>query len=1488
VTVEVTPNDGTADGSAVNDSATVANSAPTVSLDGANSLTANEGDTKSYAFTAADADGDTLTFASSYPLCAHGSLVGSPTVGSGSFQCTFPDGPNNSTIAVKVKDSDNAVSGESTQPIAIANVPPTATLSNNGPVGEGSAATVSFSGASDPSSTDTAASFHYAYACDNSSLAGATYAGSGTSASTPCTYDDGPSDHTVKARIIDKDGGYTEYTTVVHVTNLNPTGTLSNNGPVGEGSAATVSFSGASDPSSTDTAASFHYAYACDNSSLAGATYAGSGTNASTPCTYDDGPSDHTVKARIIDKDGGYTEYTTSVHVNNVPPTATFSNDGPVAEGSDFHLYLTSPSDPSNADTAAGFQYQFDCGSGYGSYSSSASATCSTSDSGVRTVHGRIKDQDGGYSTYTATVTVNNAPPVVTAPSDQGSNEGENKSFTLGSFSDPGTEGTNGWTVDVNWGDGSPHSSFQVSSAGAIPAASHTYTDNGSYTVIVRVTDKENGYDSKSFSVSVANVPPAVTAPSDQSSNEGQNKAFDLGSFSDPGIYDAGSYGWSVDVNWGDGSAHTTFYQGTPGSLGTRYHTYADNGSYTVTVSVTDKDGGSNTKTFAVSVANVPPAVTAPTNQSSNEGESHSFNLGSFSDPGAEGANGWTVDVDWGDGSTHANFGVGSTGTIPARSHSYDDNGVYTITVQVTDKDHASDSKTFSLTVNNVAPTASIANSGPIFEGTSATVSFTGPSDASGADTTAGFHYAFSCVNGDLSGATYAGSGTSDWTTCSYDDGPSDRTVKARVIDKDGGFAEYTTVVHVNNLPPTASFSNDGPANEGSSFHLYLTGASDPSSADTAAGFQYQFDCGSGYGSWGTSSSATCATSDNGVRTVHARVRDKDLDYTTYNDTVAVNNVPPTVTAPADQSSNEGQNKSFTLGSFTDPGTEGTNGWTVDVNWGDGSTHASFPVSSTGAIPATSHAYDDNGSYTVTVKVTDKDGGYGTKTFAVSVSNLPPTGTFGGPSSGIWGVGHTFAWTAQTDPSAADTTAGLHYAYSCTGGDLSAATYGGSGGTSSIQCTYPSPSTYTVKSRIIDKDGGYTERTATIVIAKRTTTLTYNGATSGQYSDRPTLSAALLDQLNQPVANRTITFTIGSLTTSATTDANGVATSTGIQLGQPATTTVSAAFSASGDTSYTASSAPSRTFTINQEDAALDYSGDNIGLTGVNATLRATVWDSAASGYPGGGNDSTIGDITKMWVKFTVYQTSNCGSTATATLWAQVADTGTQGDGIGTATTSWGPGNNEATYCVRAELVSANQSASANLWYAADPTVPAGLTIYANTGQFVTGGGWVQDALSSNGHGNFGFNARFNNNNKPQGQLVYVYRGTYNGVEADYVIKSNALNSLGFQCWNGSAYVTCPIGNNTYPALSTLQGKATIQINRSSDGVSLYSDGSATFNASVLDNGAPSGTDSDRFTLRVWDKNGVLYRQVGNMDGPPPYYGLVFLKGGNVVIHPSK
>src|SRR5207247_4705951 len=87
------------------------------------------------------------------------------------------------------------------------------------------------------------------------------------------------------------------------------------------------------------------------------------GTSATCP-TSDNGL--RSVSAKIRDKDGGVTEYTDSVTVNNVAPTATFGNDGPVDEGSSFHLSLTSPSDPSSVDTAAGFEYAFNCGDGSG------------------------------------------------------------------------------------------------------------------------------------------------------------------------------------------------------------------------------------------------------------------------------------------------------------------------------------------------------------------------------------------------------------------------------------------------------------------------------------------------------------------------------------------------------------------------------------------------------------------------------------------------------------------------------------------------------------------------------------------------------------------------------------------------------------------------------------------------------------------------------------------------------------------------------------------------------------------------------------------------------------------------------------------------------------------------------------------------------------------------------------------------------------------
>lgn len=123
------------------------------------------------------------------------------------------------------------------------------------------------------------------------------------------------------------------------------------------------------------------------------------------------------------------------------------------------------------------------------------------------------------------------------------------------------------------------------------------------------------------------------------------------------------------------------------------------------------------------------------------------------------------------------------------------------VTVTANDGAGGSSSAGFHLDVKNVAPTATLANSGPVPIGSPATVSFGGQSDASSADTAAGFHYAFSCSNGDLSGATYAGSGASSSATCTYGhDGTY--TVKGRIIDRDGGFGEYTTQVVAKDVTP--------------------------------------------------------------------------------------------------------------------------------------------------------------------------------------------------------------------------------------------------------------------------------------------------------------------------------------------------------------------------------------------------------------------------------------------------------------------------------------------------------------------------------------------------------------------------------------------------------------------------------------------------------------------------------------------------------------
>ncbi len=68
------------------------------------------------------------------------------------------------------------------------------------------------------------------------------------------------------------------------------------------------------------------------------------------------------------------------------------------------------------------------------------------------------------------------------------------------------------------------------------------------------------------------------------------------------------------------------------------------------------------------------------------------------------------------------------------------------------------------------------------------------------------------------------------------------------------------------------------------------------------------------------------------------------------------------------------------------------------MTWGDGGT-TTFFAATTGELADQEHTYPDSGSYTATVKVTDKDNDHHSRTFQVVVDNVAPTATLQAPPS---------------------------------------------------------------------------------------------------------------------------------------------------------------------------------------------------------------------------------------------------------------------------------------------------------------------------------------------------------------------------------------------------------------------------------------------------------------------------------------------------------
>jgi len=210
---------------------------------------------------------------------------------------------------------------------------------------------------------------------------------------------------------------------------------------------------------------------------------------------------------------------------------------------------------------------------------------------------------------------------------------------------------------------------------------SHTFTDDYADTVALKARGTSSGKVSiVKTTITIANVPPAVDLGGDISKKEGKEIEF-TATVTDPGTVDTHTYLWD-------------FGDGVTSNATEPTHSYADNGTYPVKLSVTDDDGGKTDVEITATIANAAPVADAggPYNVKPNEEiQVH----GTGTDPGSADVLTYKWDLD--------NDGTFETDGQDA-SVQFATNGSYIIKLRVKDDDGDRTDDDATIVVGSAAP----------------------------------------------------------------------------------------------------------------------------------------------------------------------------------------------------------------------------------------------------------------------------------------------------------------------------------------------------------------------------------------------------------------------------------------------------------------------------------------------------------------------------------------------------------------------------------------------------------------------------------------------------------------------------------------------------------------------------------------------------------------------------------------------------------------
>ncbi|MBL7664004.1 MAG: tandem-95 repeat protein [Bacteriovoracaceae bacterium] len=307
-------------------------------------------------------------------------------------------------------------------------------------------------------------------------------------------------------------------------------------------------------------------------------------------------------------------------------------------------------------------EYRWDFGDGH--FSDGLETSHIYDEPGFYDVELTVVDDRGGIGSKTVEIYVNDTPTANFVTDVQAGPAPLDIAFDASSSVD-----NDGSIADYFWdfGDGN---------FGANQNVSHTYLFPGTYTAKLVVTDDFGTQNEKILLITVDEMqlpPVADFIISSNQINAGGFIAVDATSSSD-------SDGGVKTITWNFGDGETA--SGVKAS-----HVYTSGGSYTVTVTVEDVQGLISTQTMTVDVNHLPIA-------------DFNFNPATGDFPLVVNFNGSTSsDIEGAINSYQWNFGDGQTSTGVMPSHTFTSDGIFNVTLTVTDSNNATSIITKQLTV---------------------------------------------------------------------------------------------------------------------------------------------------------------------------------------------------------------------------------------------------------------------------------------------------------------------------------------------------------------------------------------------------------------------------------------------------------------------------------------------------------------------------------------------------------------------------------------------------------------------------------------------------------------------------------------------------------------------------------------------------------------------------------------------------------------------